>query len=749
MIFLMKKKKKWLVACVFLVLVLLLLGGFLSKNRLVGQQGRENVFEGGSDHWDQSQVPVALKCGACHEKEFREWASSDHAWAFRNIQPKWDAKAFQGQNLKAHGSELTFFTDKKGERRVYDQEKDRSWNVQWVTGRIPLVQYLVPSEDGGFHTLSAAWDVKREEWFDIFDGEERTSRDWGHWLGRGMNWNSQCAWCHMTGFKKNYDPDKDAYSSTWLEPGVSCVQCHGPLLADPEGGTGCMVDSRKKFSPKQIHDNCAACHARRGEMDDQFKPGDLFEDHFVLVLPVQPGIFWPNGMQRDEAYCETGMRLSKMGKAGVRCVDCHNYHTGKLRLPFEDNSLCMRCHETGEQINQVAAPRIEIAKHTPCPKNSAGVRCVECHMPESLFMARDPRRDHSFNSPDPLLSKELGMPNACIMCHKDNSDEWAMSEILRYYGNDLKMDKKRQRTRAVQWAYDGEEKARDALLLALKEEDNTAWQATLLSLLEPWAGEEELSRLSEKYLTSQDPLVRAGAIRLLVARELRGKIAPLLDDSVKLVRIEAARVLADQLADQDKAKRELLQMSRYLSDQPSGIMSMARIEVSSGNLKSAEGWFLKAIKCDPTSSVVYREYAVFLSSQGRVKEACEMMKKATRYADNDPATWYLYGLASAEIGENDEAIDALTKAGGIDSNFIRAFYNRGLLYYSMGKVELALKDLDYCSRKEPLNPEFPYIIAVFYFQNGNADKAVAYVKEALRRQPGHRAAETLRQQLLR
>ena len=35
-----------------------------------------------------------------------------------------------------------------------------------------------------------------------------------------------------------------------------------------------------------------------------------------------------------------------------------------------------------------------------------GARCVECHMPESLYMARDPRRDHSFNSPDPLLSVE-------------------------------------------------------------------------------------------------------------------------------------------------------------------------------------------------------------------------------------------------------------------------------------------------------------------------------------------------------
>lgn len=50
-----------------------------------------------------------------------------------------------------------------------------------------------------------------------------------------------------------------------------------------------------------------------------------------------------------------------------------------------------------------------------------GARCVECHMPESLYMARDPRRDHSFNSPDPLLSVELGIPNACTMCHEEKA----------------------------------------------------------------------------------------------------------------------------------------------------------------------------------------------------------------------------------------------------------------------------------------------------------------------------------------
>ena len=39
-------------------------------------------------------------------------------------------------------------------------------------------------------------------------------------------------------------------------------------------------------------------------------------------------------------------------------------------------------------------------------------------------MARDPRHDHGFTIPDPLLTKELGIPNACNRCHADKTVDW-------------------------------------------------------------------------------------------------------------------------------------------------------------------------------------------------------------------------------------------------------------------------------------------------------------------------------------
>ena len=42
-----------------------------------------------------------------------------------------------------------------------------------------------------------------------------------------------------------------------------------------------------------------------------------------------------------------------MGAAGVTCLDCHDPHTAKLKLPQEDNSLCLRCHADGTPVNQL------------------------------------------------------------------------------------------------------------------------------------------------------------------------------------------------------------------------------------------------------------------------------------------------------------------------------------------------------------------------------------------------------------
>ena len=665
------------------------------------------VYEGQSAHWNQQAVPISLQCAACHAKEFEDWAGSDHAWAWRQADASLDSEPFHGQSYTAHGSKLAFRTARDGSLKIHDGESQKVFTVHSVLGRTPLVQYLVQGERGALHTPSAAWDTLKQEWFDMFADDERLASeglarrklgDWGHWLGRGMNWNSQCAWCHMTGFRKNYDEAQDAYASNWQEPGVSCIQCHR-LAAAPDPTDGCMVaKADRKLTPKQIHDNCATCHARREEFDDSFRVGDEFDGHFRLELPLVRGVFWPNGMQRDEDYCETGLRLSRMGRTGVTCLDCHDPHTAQLRLPQEDNSLCLRCHGTGTEVNGVAAPVIDMATHTPCPQGSAGATCVECHMPKSPYMARDPRRDHSFNSPDPLLSAQLGIPNACIMCHKDKDNDWAAAAVEKTYGPDLKMAAVRDRTRAVWAAQEGRGSLAD-LLDVYDKEEIPAWRATLLELMarEPEAQDAaspQRSRLLEAARAAagdENAMVRAAAARVLGAEAL-----PMIHDRSRLVRRAAGWPLVDQLVQLPEAAgvlQELKATAKHQGDQPTGAMQLAVLADAEGRLDEAERQYRRAIELDPHSTVPRIDYAVFLDREGRPMDALKQMLDCAAHHPDDAEVQFRLALILAELQQYEPALRALDKAVLLEPHFLRARANRAELLRFLGRDEEAREEL--------------------------------------------------------
>lgn len=625
------------------------------------------VYTGQSAHWDQGQVPISLQCAACHAEQFEQWAGSDHAWAWRTTNAARDAEPFHRQQLQAHGSNITFYTTPQGQYLLRDAAVKEPFAVHSVVGRTPLVQYLVRGKDGGLQAPSAAWDVERHEWFDLFEQDSRLSAeglarrnagDWGHWLGRGMNWDSQCAWCHMSGFRKNYNAAADTYAATHREPGVTCIQCH--RLADaPDAATGCMVaPADRKLSARQVHDNCASCHARREELDDTFRVGDRFDDHFRLELPILPGVFWPNAMQRDEAYCETGLRHSRMGAAGVSCLDCHDPHTAQLKLPQEDNSLCLRCHADGTKVGDTPAPVVTQAPAGLCPPGSTGARCVECHMPASPFMARDMRRDHSFNIPDPTLSLQLGIPNACTMCHRDKDDAWAEEALARALP-EQKAERYRLRAHAVHAATQGQGNTEN-LMLALREETVPAWRAALLELLARQPEYPDITIAARAAAADASPMVRAAAARVLGV-----EAQDLLHDPVRLVRHAAAWAVLPasySLLKGTAALAEIESTARHQADQPAGAMQLATLAAAKGDTAEAARQYERAIQLDPASPVPYMDYAVFLARAERPLDALKQMLACVKVAPQNAEAQYRLALILAELGQYPAALTALERA---------------------------------------------------------------------------------------
>ena len=617
--------------------------------------------EAARKHWDESALSISRKCAECHRQEYDQWAGSDHAWAWRHTNAALDTEAFSGQRIKAHGMELEMTRGARGEFQMRDVATGKVYTVGGVIGREPLVQYLLRWKDGGLQTPSAAWDVERKEWFDVFrddalqqerGGATRKKGEWGHWTGRGMNWESQCAWCHMSGFRKNYDVATDSFKASWEEPGITCIRCH-KVSGTPDAQDGCLVArTDRQLTDEQHDDNCASCHARREELTPDFKVGDKFDEHFRLELPRIPGVFHPNGLQLEEDYCETSFRLHRMGRTGVTCFDCHDPHSGKVTRPVENDELCLQCHGNNQRINGVLAP--QVGHNKLC--GGKAMPCVECHMPRMTYMGRDPRRDHALHWPDPRMSIELGVPNACLNCHKDKDHQWCMDYLEKRYKVE-RLGKYRQRFRAAGHAMQGKGSLKE-LVEAYAAEEIPAWRATLLGLMAQFPLTPEVQALALGATQDADALVRASAAELLGGDAARKALA----DKTRSVRHAAGWQLFPNLPASHPVLNEMKQTATHQADQPTGAMQLAMLANAAGDTATADAQYRRAVTRDPASAVARMDYAVFLARQNRPVDALRQMLDCAREHPQNAEVQYRLALSLIEVGQYQPARRALQKA---------------------------------------------------------------------------------------
>ena len=136
------------------------------------------------------------------------------------------------------------------------------------------------------------------------------------------------------------------------------------------------------------------CHARRAGFHEEWLPGQwLSQTHVVEALAR--ATYHADGQIRDveEPYNYTPFKQSRMFAAGVTCSDCHEPHSGKLRVASE--GVCLQCH---------AADKFADAKHRHHAVVDPPPTCISCHMQARTYMIVDQRHDHAFRIPRPDLS---------------------------------------------------------------------------------------------------------------------------------------------------------------------------------------------------------------------------------------------------------------------------------------------------------------------------------------------------------
>ena len=677
-------------------------------------------------------------CRECHAEAFAAWQQSHHGLAERPFDPATDKVAFDPARTIHHGTQ-TSHARLEGLRpgivTLGLDKQPHAFEAKRVIGVDPLLQFLVPEKGGRFQVTELAYDPKRGDWFDIFGDEDRQPGEWGHWTGRGMNWNQMCASCHNTRLRKHYASATDSYATTMVEMGVGCESCHGPMAdhvqwqkprPQPAKGDPTM----RKPGQFTMMGACGSCHARRADLTGEFEAGEAFLDHFLLTIPDESGIYHPDGQVHDENYEYASFLSSGMFTKGVSCMDCHEPHSAKVKAG--DNSLCMRCHETPLP----PAPRIIEATHTFHSAGKEGSRCVDCHMPLTTYMQRHPRRDHGFTIPDPLLTKQHGIPNACNRCHEDKDVDWSIAAVEKWYGPRMERPT-RARAQTIAAARNGETNAVPRLLDLARGDSNGLWRASATRLLgmfpaAPGVRQELFARAADS-----NPLVRAAAAHALSAfvpsrdAEVTARLTPLLSDERRAVRVEAGWALHETLETNSPAGRDVLHSLAFNADQPAGAAQHGSFLLNRGDPSAALPWFRRAVEWDGYSAPLRDALAVCLSVLGHSDEAVRELEAACKLAPREAQYPYKLGLALNEAGRLPGAVAALEKTVELDPAFATAWYNLGLGYAQLNRLDDALNALLRAESIDGSSARIPYARATILVKLGRADEARRAAMRAL------------------
>jgi Tfp pilus assembly protein PilF len=737
------------------------------------------------DHALRGQVNSALaptyvgeaRCAQCHAAEAKLWSESDHAHAMQTVAPSTVLGDFSHAGFTKDGVASTFY--KQGNeffvRTDGPDGKLRDYQVAYTFGIYPLQQYLILFPGGRLQSLGLAWDSRPkvqggQRWFSLYQNQKIPYTDPLHWTGRDQTWNFMCADCHSTDLRANYDLAEDSYSTTWSEINVSCEQCHGPgskhvawarAGGKTSGADGLLVDLRtpngtwtflknsdatKHWTGQQrLHteiETCAPCHSRRRPITSHYQPGDKFLDSYEPTL-LDEGVYYADGQILAEDYEYGSIVQSKMYRNGVTCSDCHDPHSGKLRLPTL-NATCGQCHSLA---------KFDSPSHHHHKPGSSAAECVSCHMPAHTYMVVDARRDHSFRVPRPDLSVQFGTPNACNDCHHEKSARWAAKAVDRWFGP--------VRDDSSQFAEAIDAGRRDTIQggrllssLIVDPRKPAIARATALTLIPEYLNAATISSV-RMALGDSNALLRAAAVRALepLSFEERAAMAgPLLADPVRIVRIDAARMLAgappnllpgSQKPLLDHAISELVASENASAQRPESHLNLSLVYAQMRRYADAENELRTALRLNPKFVPAMVNLADLYRAQNQDSVAEEWLEKAIAIAPNAAGAVHALGLLKIRQKQYPQALALLARAVALDPSNARYNYVYAVALHSTGERMKAISVLELTHKRHPADRDVIEALIAYERDSGNAAVAMEYAKQLIQLDPGDSNVESL------
>ncbi|MBW4361206.1 tetratricopeptide repeat protein [Flavobacterium taihuense] len=680
-------------------------------------------------------------CKECHKAEHKEWKESHHFMSMLPPSEKTVKGNFDNITHIADGVTSRFF--KKGNKYFINTEgedgKNHDYEVKYIFGFTPLQQYLVEFPGGRLQVPRVSWDTKQKKWFNQYAKQTVSSHDWLHWTGNSQNWNTMCASCHSTNLQKKYDDKTNTYKTSYSVINVSCESCHGAgkehsdyiKNEDYKDGNkikGSFLKLIKNGNQLEQINTCAPCHARASEISNNHIRSNEIMDNYIPQIPDTEN-FFADGQIDDEDYIYTSFLQSKMFSKGVKCSNCHNPHSTKLKKI--DNQTCLQCHNP---------QKYNLPTHTFHPVGSQSALCVSCHMPGKIYMGNDLRHDHSFRVPRPDLSEKYGTPNACSSCHQEKSNKYLADAIVKWYGPKRKYHFSDDLIPGSQL-----DSKSEAHLIKLIENSQTPdiIKATAAFYLGNIQTEPSLNILL-KSLKNKDAQVRYRSLRSLSNFEPRSwinQVGYLLSDKVRAVRIAAAdlyiTIPQEQIPSQHKdafvaAHKELKKYLHYQTDFSVGNVMLADYYLKLKDYGNAVNYYEKGLKKDSQMNYALLNLSTTYNLQGNNEQALKSLERALKNDSKNARIYYNMALLYNEMSNQPEAEKAFAKAVALKSDNPRVYYNYGLLLIQSKKFKEAEVVLNKGIAINPSAPELYYALTFLYIQTNDttkAQKAVLQLKQ--------------------
>jgi Tfp pilus assembly protein PilF len=724
-------------------------------------------------------------CAGCHSTEAERWAGSHHALAMQKATATTVLGDFADAKLSHFGIVTSF--RRSGEKFLVRTDgldgALHEYEIAYTFGVYPLQQYLIAMPGGRLQALGIAWDAHPKDqggqrWIHLYPDQKLPAGDRLHWTGRDQTWNYMCSDCHSTGLKKDYDLAADTYATKWAEMAVSCEACHGPGSrhvawtqartgkvsaapglsdADRAGLTNWLkandqghweMDAETGIARRTAPlasaelDTCAACHSRRRVIAANAVPGAKFLDSYLPAL-LEPGLYHADGQIDGEVFEFGSFVQSRMHDAGVTCSDCHEPHSLELRA--EGNKLCGQCHMPS---------KFDVTEHHHHHQPaSTGSQCVSCHMPTKTYMIVDRRHDHSFRVPRPDLSASIGTPNACTQCHTDRPADWAAHSIAEWYPNG-----RQTRPHYGTALHAGRTGAIDAERrldeLILDQGQPEIARASALLLLPHYATPASESAIKAA-IADPGPLVRSAVPRALPSspsRTVVQAVAPLLSDSVRAVRVEAARAISgadpgsitvNQRTTLDGAYRDLVAAEMVDADRPEAHLNLGLLNLRRRLPAEAAAEYRTALRLDPDFVPALANLADLERMRGQDQNGADLLHKALVIEPNNADVRHSLGLLLVRQHKYAEALDELRQASVLAPDNARYAYVYAIALNSTGAAAQATTLLERTHRRHPTDRDV--LVAIVSIARGRGDiaSALLYARELAALYPADPEVRTL------